>query len=75
MTIYRPLTSNEIAAMEQQGCTATDWTLVQVTDAFESSQLHNVNFCGNVRIGSDNTPDNKLHIEGVALSYAALTPA
>lgn len=67
MTIYRPLTTDEIAIVQQQGCTAADWTTVQVTDAFECSQIRNVHFGGDVRIGSDNATDDKLHIEGVTL--------
>ncbi len=49
---YRELNAAEIAALESQGCTAGDWSLVRVADPFVTSNYKNVTFSGNVRLGT-----------------------
>ena len=49
---YRNLTLNEIEILEEQGCRSTSWTQVMVDDNFTATDLRNVCFDGDVRIGS-----------------------
>lgn len=51
MTTYRPLTDNEIITLEEHGCTAEDWTYVNVADDFTPSHIKDVRFCGTVNLG------------------------
>lgn len=49
---HRVLKEEEIQALAAQGCTAENWSAVQVTDPFDLARLHDVCFEGRVRIGS-----------------------
>ena len=51
MTTYRPLTDDEIITLEENGCTAEDWTYVNVADDFTPSHIKDVRFCGTVNLG------------------------
>lgn len=51
MTDYRPLTDEEIIALEDNGCTAEDWTNVCVVDDFRTDHIRNVSFYGEVNLG------------------------
>mgnify|MGYP000268846289 FL=1 len=51
MTTYRPLTDDEIITLEEHGCTAEDWTYVNVADDFTPSHVKDVRFCGTVNLG------------------------
>ena len=48
---YRNLTLNEIDILESQGCRSASWTQVMVADEFAATDLKNVCFDGDVRIG------------------------
>ena len=48
---WRPLSAEEIAVMEQNGCRAGRWDRVLAADPFDPSLLRNVSFYGLVRIG------------------------
>ncbi len=48
---YRSLTAQEIAQLEAQGCAATDWSEVEVAQAFEPLHVHNTHFSGHNQIG------------------------
>ena len=48
---YRILTQEEQAQLQQQGCTATDWTKVEVVDGFRPEYVQHVAFSGRVRLG------------------------
>ncbi len=48
----RDLTDREIALLEEQGCTAEDWTEVLVDDDFNTASMHNASCYGHVEIGS-----------------------
>ncbi len=50
----RELSVNEIAILEEQGCTAEDWTEILVEDDFTTSSVSAVSFYGHVEIGSLN---------------------
>lgn len=49
----RKLTDYEIDLLEGQGCTAEDWTAVEVdNEGFRTDRVRNVCFCGQVSLGS-----------------------
>ena len=48
---FRKLTSQEIAQLEQQGCTAKDWAQVEVAEAFDARFVRNTNFSGQIQLG------------------------
>ena len=49
---YRSLASAEIAQLESQGCTATNWTEIEVAEAFDAQYVHNTRFSGRNRLGA-----------------------
>lgn len=50
---YRKLNISEIAVLEQNGCKSADWGRVEVVDGgFDPSKIQNVEFSGDVRLGS-----------------------
>ena len=51
MKDYRILTNEEINRLEEQGCSAEDWTAISVADDFSTSHIHNVSFYGEVNLG------------------------
>ncbi len=50
---YRPLAAAEIQTLTAQGCTAADWSRVQVADGFDPAAVRNAQFLGDVRIGAN----------------------
>ncbi|MFP4139569.1 MAG: DUF4954 family protein [Phycisphaerae bacterium] len=48
----RPVSDDEIAALQRNGCTCDDWSTVRVCDPFTPSLVRDVAFHGLVRIGS-----------------------
>lgn len=51
MRNYRLLTDHEINKLEEQGCTAEDWTAIKVADDFMTTYVHNVAFYGDITLG------------------------
>ena len=51
INMFRSLTAQEIAQLEAQGCAATDWSEVEVAQAFEPLHVHNTHFSGHNQIG------------------------
>lgn len=49
--MFRHLTSAEIDALRNQGCTADDWNAIEVVDDFSPEYIRNVLFTGNCRLG------------------------
>ena len=49
--MFRSLTAQEIAQLEAQGCAATNWSEVEVAEAFEPLHVHNTHFSGHNQIG------------------------
>lgn len=47
----RNLTSEEIAALTRQGCTASEWQRVTVAPGFRTERVRHVRFSGDVRLG------------------------
>ena len=47
----RNLTENEITILSKQGCTAEDWSMIQVGDEFCPQFINNVEFYGKVTLG------------------------
>ena len=52
MNAYRPLSSQEIICLEEQGCRADDWSHIQVKDGFAPERLEHVRFFGQIRLGT-----------------------
>ena len=50
--MYRSLTSAEIAQLEAQGCSATNWAEVEVAEAFDAQYVHHTRFSGHNRLGA-----------------------
>ncbi|MBO4369855.1 MAG: DUF4954 family protein, partial [Paludibacteraceae bacterium] len=48
---YRPLTDNEILALETQMCTCDDWSNVSVANEFSTEHVRHVHFSGSIRLG------------------------
>lgn len=51
MEHYRLLTDDEILTLEDNGCTAEDWTNVSVAEDFKPNYIWRVNFYGEVSLG------------------------
>lgn len=51
MNDYRLLTDEEIITLEDNGCTAEDWTGVNVAEDFRPDHIRNVSFYGEVNLG------------------------
>lgn len=49
--MFRQLTSEEIARLEAQGCSARDWKDVEVAQAFDPRFVRDTNFSGHNRLG------------------------
>lgn len=52
MNDYRPLTTEEIEQLQQNGCWAEDWTSVNVAEDFNPEHMRQVMLYGEVSIGS-----------------------
>src|SRR5574344_8160 len=52
MNEYRALTDEEILTLEENGCWAQDWTEISVAEDFMPTFLKNVNFYGEIRLGT-----------------------
>ena len=50
---YRKLTLDEIAQLREQGCRCDNWEYISVAEGFAPSDIINVRFEGEVRIGSE----------------------
>lgn len=51
----RGLTDREISTLEEQGCTAEEWSEIIVDDDFSTDSIRNVMFYGHIEIGSLNS--------------------
>ncbi len=60
---YRNLKQAERKILQDQGCTAEDWNLVEVADGFDPARVRNTQFLGRVRIGR--LTDNIKLAEGI----------
>ena len=49
---YRSLTSAEIAQLEAQGCSATNWAEIEVAQDFDAQYVHHTKFSGHNKIGA-----------------------
>lgn len=52
MTVFRPLSNQEIGQLERQGCLSSDWTKIQVSQDFQTAQLLRSSLNGNIKIDS-----------------------
>ena len=51
---YRKLTSSEIDKLQQQMCSATDWSLIEVSEGFTTEYIRYTRFSGKIRLGAFN---------------------
>ncbi len=51
MENYRLLTEDEIIILENNGCTAEDWTAVNVAEDFQPNHVRNTSFYGEINLG------------------------
>jgi acetyltransferase-like isoleucine patch superfamily enzyme len=51
MDNYRSLTLKEINILEDNGCTAEDWTTINVAEDFQPTYIRNVSFYGEINLG------------------------
>lgn len=56
MENYRSLTEEEIIQLQQQDCTAEDWTAISVDEDFSPNHISHVDFYGDISLGSFNKP-------------------
>ena len=49
---FRSLTKEEISILERRGCTAADWTEINVKDGFSPECCRNVRFSGKIFLGT-----------------------
>lgn len=54
MSEYRKLTSAEIDRLQQQMCSATDWSQIEVSEGFTTEYIRYTRFSGKIRIGAFN---------------------
>ena len=54
MKSYRKLTPSEIVRLQQQMCSAADWSLIEVAEGFSTEYIRYTRFSGNIRIGTFN---------------------
>ncbi|MHC4756903.1 MAG: DUF4954 family protein [Planctomycetota bacterium] len=47
----RPLSSEEIAKLTNQGCSCADWSKVQVAEGFDAGRVKSTHFSGSVKLG------------------------
>ena len=47
----RQLTEHEISILEEQGCSAEDWTAISVSEEFTPTYIKNVHFYGEIQLG------------------------
>ncbi|MHC4543123.1 MAG: DUF4954 family protein [Planctomycetota bacterium] len=50
-TEFRPLSSEEITRLTEQGCTCDDWSKVEVAEGFSPAKVKSTHFCGNIKLG------------------------
>ena len=50
-TEFRPLSSEEIAKLTEQGCSCADWSKVEVAGAFNPTKVKSTHFSGSVKLG------------------------
>jgi NDP-sugar pyrophosphorylase family protein len=48
---YRPLSSEEIAKLTEQGCSCSDWSKIEVAEGFDPAKVRATHFSGSVKLG------------------------
>jgi len=51
-TEFRPLSSEEIARLIEQGCSCADWSKVEVAEGFDPTKVKSTHFSGSVKLGA-----------------------
>ena len=52
---YRKLNQAEIDTLRQNGCSAADWSSIEVREGFSTANIHRTAFSGTVRLGRFDT--------------------
>ena len=66
---YRHLTSDEVAQLERQLCTAPEWDRVLVSERFTPDHVFSSRFTGDIRLGAF---DGEFHLAGGMTKHAGL---
>ena len=72
MQNYRSLTKAEIALLEKNGCSCSDWSTVTVKDGFNPDYVRETQFSGNVEIG---LLDSEFALDGGLKKHAGIARA
>ena len=54
MKTYRKLSQKEIDSLCRNGCSASDWSAVEVSEDFSTEYIRHARFSGNIRLGAFN---------------------
>jgi len=49
--LYRPISSEQITQLNEQGCSCEDWSKVEVAEGFRSETVRSTHFCGQIKLG------------------------
>ncbi len=49
--LFRPLSTEQIAQLTDQGCSCEDWSGVRVADGFDAGTVKSTHFCGRIKLG------------------------
>ena len=49
---YRKLSSEEVAQLTSQMCTASDWDMIEVSEGFSAKYVKYARFSGKIRLGA-----------------------
>lgn len=72
MDDYRSLTEDEITRLEDRGCSAEDWTAINVDEDFQPDHITNVDFYGEVSIG---VFDKNIEVDEGFLKHSGISNA
>lgn len=69
---YRKLLDAEVVSLTSQGCTADDWNNISVRHNFKTTNIHQVNFSGEIKLG---ILEGKFQLAGGYSKHSALRNA
>ena len=71
---YRLLTEEEIIILENNGCTAEDWTAINVAEDFQPNYIKNTSFYGEVNLGvyEKNVEVSKGFVKHTGINHSTL---
>ena len=69
---YRKLSSEEISALQSQGCSAEDWQQIEVAAGFSTANIVRTSFRGQIRLGSF---DSEFTLPGGLIRHSGICDA